>query len=176
MGENITGIDILNRAYSDHCATVHLLKGFKLRLKLFAQSKGSGALSLTISFLTFILKTTFGRTLEEEDSFSALFHGYKKGSLKKLNEDSLNVFGYKASKPVIIVFCGTVIIISFLRYKFNISGGYLGHIASNNTLSISHGIFFLWFLDVVVPNLIFFLINGTIKLRTATIYRQFKGP
>jgi len=174
-GNIITGIDILNRAYSDHCDTVHRLKGLKLRLKLSAQSKVSGLLSLTIYFLRYILKTAFGRTLEvEEDNFSAHFYGYNKSSLKKLNEDSLNVFGYKAAKPVIIVFCSAIIIICLIIHTFNISCGYLARIVSSNVLSISHGILLLWLLDAVMPNLIFFLINTIIKFRTALISRKLK--
>jgi hypothetical protein len=176
LGNIIRGIDILDRAYSDHCDTIHWIKGFKLRLKLFAREKAGGLLSLIISFLKFILKTFFGRTLEEKDSVSSSLKGYKKESLKKLNEDSLNVFGYKAAKPVIIVFCGIVIIISLLRYLFNISVGYLSYVASNNILSISHGIFLLWILDAIVPNVIFFLINVIIKFRTKIIFMKLKGP
>lgn len=176
VGTVIKGIDILNRVFTDHCDTVHWLKSLKLRSKLFAQAKGTGLLSALITFLVFALKKTFGRTLEEKDTFSAIYHGYKKDDFKKLNEDSLNVLGYKAAKSVIIVFCFIVIVTTFWRYKANMSGGYLGHIASNNTLSLIHGLFFIWFLDVVVPYLLFWLINGIIKIRTNIMFMRFKVP
>ena len=173
-GNNISGIDILNQVFKDHCNTVHLWKGLKLRLKLSAQSRGYGFLGIVISILKVILKYFFGRTIDEDPTSSSLYYGYKKKDFKKLNEDSLNIFGYKAAKPIILVFCLIVISISLYRYFFQISAGYISYIASNNTSTIAHGIFILWFLDSIIPPVIFRIINLIIKLRLAIASKKLK--
>lgn len=173
-GDVISGVEILDKAFKDHCDTVHRFKGWNLRFKLAAKSVGSGFLGLLINFLKFILKTVFGRTLENKDAYTALYSGYKKEDLKQLHEDSLNVFGYKASKPVIILFCALVSLFSFIRYLFDIKEGYPSYIASNSAKSITHGILALWFLDAIIPYLIFYLINIVIKLRFKIMFFKIK--
>lgn len=175
-GATLSGIEILNKVFSDHCSTVHWLKGLRLRTKLIAQSKSTGLVSALIIVLEIILKKAFGRTLEESDSISAFYRGYKSDSLKKLNEDSLNVFGYKAAKSVIIIFCIVVILGAYFRYHCSTTGGYLGFVGDSNFLSVVHGLFLLWLLDVIVPFLLFWAINGLIKVRTKIMFMQFKGP
>ena len=169
-----SGIDILNRAYSDHCYTVHWLKGLKIRTKLFAQSKGSGLISALIKVLSFVLKKAFGRTLEESDLISAFYNGYKLDDFKKLGEDSLNVLGYKTAKSVIILFCAIVIVAAYFKYSNLITGNYFTFVGKSNFLSVVHGLFLLWVLDVIVPNLLFWIINGLIKLRKQIMFTRFK--
>ncbi len=166
----LTGVEILNKVYNDHCDTTHWLKGLTLRSKLSLRSKGVGVVSLIISLLEYILKIAFGRTLDEDDSTSSFFRGYKSSNLKKLNEDSLNVFGYKAAKHVIIILCIVVIAGTYLRYLCGTTGGYLGYVGSSNFLSVTHGLFFLWVLDVLVPFVLFWSVNGLIWLRKHLLF------
>lgn len=175
-GSEITGIEILNKVFDDHCNTVHWLKGLSIRFKLLAQSKGQGVISAIVTFLTFILKKVFGRTLEESDSVSALYHGYKFDDFKKLSEDSLNIFGYKAAKSVIVLFCAFIIAIAYFRYSSGVTGGYVGFVGKSNFLSVIHGLFLLWSLDIVVPIIVFWLINGLIKVRTLIAFMKVKWP
>ena len=172
-GKTLNGIDLLNRVFTEHCNTVHWLWGLRLRVKRSTKSKLVELISALITFLRFIMKQAFGRTLEERDSISASTRGYKREALKKLGEDSLKVVGYKAAKPVIILFCGVVIMGSLWRYSCGSNGGYLGYVASSNFLSVIHGLFLLWFLDVVIPNLLFWSVNGLIKLRIIVIFMGF---
>lgn len=175
-GTEITGLEILNKVFNDHCDTVHWFKGLRIRLKLLAQSRSQGLISALVTFLSFILKKGFGRTLEESDSISALFHGYKIDNFKKLSEDSLNVFGYKAAKSVIVLFSAVIIVSAYFIYSSGATGGYLGFVGKSNFLSVIHALFILWSLDVVVPNIIFWLINGLIKARTFIAFMKFKWP
>jgi hypothetical protein len=175
-GSEISGIDLLDRVYSEHCDTVHWLKGLRLRSKMFTQSKGSGAMTLLITFFTFILKKLFGRTLEDDDMLSVLYKGYKHDAFKKLNEDTLNLFGYKASKSVIVFFSLIIIIGTFMRYNSGGSEDYLEFVGSSNFLSVVHGVFLLWLLDIVVPNGIFWIINLLIKIRLKIIFMKFRAP
>lgn len=172
-GNSLKGIDLLDRVFTEHCNTVHWLWGLRLRVKRSTKSKLVELISALITLLKFIMKQAFGRTLEERDSISASTRGYKREALKKLGEDSLKVVGYKAAKRVIILFCGVVIVVSLWRYFYGCNGGYLGYVASSNFLSVIHGLFLLWFLDVVIPNLLFLSVNGLIKLRMIVIFMGF---
>jgi len=171
-GNPQTGLDILDRVFSEHCDTVHWLKGLKLRLKLLFQSKGIGLLSAIEVFLIFILKKLFGRTFEDSELKSAFYRPYNKSDFKKLNENSLNILGYKASKSVIILFC-TIIITGSIC---GISNSYLDNILSNNFLTLVNGLFLLWLLDEVVPNILFRCVNGLIILRANLSFMKLKAP
>ena len=174
-GKKLSGTEILDKVFNDHCNTVHLLKGIKLRFKLLMQSKVSGFLGLVVTFLQFILKKVFGRTFEESDSLSAFFKGYDYSSFKKLNEDSLNIFGYKAAKPVIVFFCVLVVSVSIHRYCNGVSGGYLAFIAKSNLLSIVHALLLLWVLDTLAPFIMFKLVNFILWANRKVAFAKFKA-
>ena len=114
---------------------------------------------LLIDLLISALKKIFGRTLEEEDFLSYL-REFKSSDLKRLSTDTLDIFGYKASKNLIILFCGIVICLALIEHlPDNDKGGYLNYISKSQFLLIIHAIFSLWVLDVCIPKLIFHLIN-----------------
>lgn len=165
-GSLLSGIEVLNRVYTEHCNTIHWLKGIKLKWKQFLQSKSTAVLSIFIILLTWILKRVFGRTIEENAEAFAYLKGYKKEDYKKLNTDSLNFFGYKASKSVIILFCVLSILGAWWQYCTGASSDYITYIGTSNYLTIVHSLFLLWLLDVVVPYFIFEIINILIKIRT----------
>jgi branched-subunit amino acid ABC-type transport system permease component len=115
--------------------------------------------------LEILLKKAFGRTLEKDDSSDGYLRGYQSGALKKLNEDSLNIFGYKAAKSVIVTFCLLVVLASYVAFNSSEIGEYLECVSQNNFLLGIHGLALVWFLDTVIPNLLFRLLNGLIWLR-----------
>jgi hypothetical protein len=175
-GKTVSGLEILDRIFQDHCKTVHLLWGLRLRIKLFAQDNFAGLLSVLTKFLVWILKNLFGRSIEDDDGMAGLFRPYKTEAMKKYDADSLDVFGYKASKQVVVLFCALIIIISFYRYYNSIADDYWSSVDGSEFLSVVHGLFFIWLLDVVIPWLLFWIINGTIWLRTAVLFMKLKGP
>lgn len=173
-GNKKTGQEILDKVFDDHCNTVHLLKGVKLRFQLLMQSKVTGVLGLVVTLLEYFLKKVFGRTFEESDSLSAFYKGYDYSNFKKLNEDSLNVFGYKAAKSVIVLFCLIVVSVSLYRYFNGISGGYLAYISKSNLLSVVHALLLLWLLDTLVPFLMFKFVNLILWARRKVAFAKFK--
>ena len=174
-GKVVTGIEILDRVFEDHCKTVHLLWGLRLRLKLFTQDYFSGFLGVVISVLVWILKNLFGRTIEDDDGMAGLFRQYKREALRKYDADSLDILGYKASKQVVVLFCALAIALSFLRYCNGWKNDYWSSVGGNEFLSLVHGLFLIWVLDVVLPWLLFWIINGTIWLRSAVVFMKLRG-
>lgn len=174
--KTVSGLEILDRVFQDHCKTVHLLWGLRLRLKLFAQDNFAGILSVLTSFLVWILKNLFGRSIESDDGMAGLFRPYKPEAMKKYGADSLDVLGYKASKQVVVLFCALVIILSFCRYYSGADSDYWSGVERSEFLYLVHGLFFIWLLDVVIPWLLFWFVNGTIWLRTTVLFMKLKGP
>ncbi|MEK6742421.1 MAG: hypothetical protein AABZ15_02365 [Nitrospirota bacterium] len=173
-GRTLTGREILEKAYKDHCDTVHILKGLKIRFKLRSQSFGIAVLDIVVRQLTNILSSIFGRTLDDSDSISVYLSGYKREDLKKLSTESLTIFEYSTSRRVIILFC-FLAVSGFTWYYFAaINNKYLKAIFENSFLTLTFSIVIIWFLDVVVPVLIFRLINMFIKLRTKLTLKSFK--
>ena len=175
-GNTVSGLDILDRIFQDHCKTVHLLWGLRLRVKLLAQDNFAGLLGALITFLVWILKNLFGRSIEDDDAMAGLFRPYKSEAMKKYAADSLDILGYKASKQVVVLFCALVIIVSIYRYHISVSDDYWSGIAGSEFLSLVHGLFFVWLLDVAIPLLLFWIINGTIWLKTTVLFMKLKGP
>lgn len=170
------GIELLDKVFDDHCNTIHPVKGFKLRAKLKTQFGLINIFNVLIEKIPWILNRIFGRTLEEENNRSAFLHGYKREHFKKLSTESIDISGYKASKSVIILFCVLVAVIYVIKYKFGLRSEYLESIASSTLLAPIHLIILLWFLDVVLPNGIFLLLNRLIKGRIILMQRKFKYP
>lgn len=171
-GNPVSGLEILEKIYREHCDTVHILKGLSLRLKLLTQSTFHTLLGFIVSFIKAILLKVFGRTIEDEDDLSELIRGYKASSLKKLSTDSLEIFGYKAPKGIIVLYCLLVVLYSF--FTLTETDSYLQNIADKELLILAHSIFFLWFLDFVVPPILFGLMNGVIWIRAKIMRMKFK--
>lgn len=171
----LQGFEVLNQVFESHCKTVHLLWGLKLRLKLAWQSKVTGLLTLLIELLKSTLKHLFGRTIETNEMMAGIYHPYKRESLKKLDEDSLDLLGYKASKHVVILFCIFVIIFSIYRYNFESKTGYLSWLAEKEFLSTAHGLLALWGIDVLIPLLLFFIINLFVVIKRKLLFMTFSA-
>ena len=169
-----SGKKLLDEIYNKHINTVHLVKGLKIRTKIKTKSKFIYLLKVFINILTWILKKGFGRTLDEKNNLNLYLHGYKKEDFKKLTTDSFEIFNYKASRGIIIIFCGIVILLYLARYFFNLKFNYLTKVSSNQFVLLVHSIFFLYLLDVIIPNIIFFLLNRVIKYRTRLLFKKTK--
>ena len=174
-GRVLTGVEVLEKAYKDHCDTVHLLKGLKLRLKLRSQSLSISLLDIIVRLLTKALSSIFGRTLDDSDAISVYFSGYKRENLKKLSTESLTIFGYSTARRVIILFC-LLAVMAFTWYFLSDSKSkYLKAVFSNSFLSLAFSIVIIWILDVVIPVLLFCFINIAIKMRTTLAFKRFKA-
>lgn len=169
-GAPITGQDILDKIFREHCDTVHPLRGLPIRMKLSMQSVAYAICEFLIGKIKFTLKKVFGRTIEDEDTLSELQRGYKKTALKKLSTDSLEVLGYKAPKGIIILFCFLIALLSFFGSK----SLYLQYIFDKEFLILAHSIFVLWLLDNIIPPILFNFMNGIIWLRAKVIRLKLK--
>ena len=172
-GRTLTGVEVLERAFATHCNTVHLLRGLALKVKLAWRSNFSGLLLLAVQFLVTLLKQGFGRTLEKDDLNAGFFSPYKHESLKKLDEDSMDLLGYKASKHVIILFCAVTVVVGIYKYKHPAVFPYISWLDGKTVLSATHGIFSIWLLDVAVPWVIFYLMNGLLLWRKRILMMKF---
>lgn len=168
--QEIKSSQILNEVFEVHCNTTGFLKRIPFYFKIRLRSVISSLLTLLINLNVWCLKTLFGRTLEEKDSISQYFHGYQRSSLKKLSTDSINIFGYKASKGVIISFCILVSLGSFIYDHFNFEIMYLGKVMSNSLLVITHSIICIWILDSVIPEIQFLLVNFLTFIRKKLLF------
>lgn len=174
-GSKLSGAKLLERVMDDHLKTINTANALKLKFKLRSQSLVVNIINLKISFLLWIINSIFGRTIDENTGSPAFLEGYKKENLKKLSTDSLKIFGYNAARRVIILFCAITAISFVIFFFFDFKNEYLKKITSNNFLALTHTIFALWILDVVMPVLIFYLINLMIKIKKKIIFHKFKG-
>lgn len=173
-GKEYTGIEMLDYIVKQHLNTVHIIRSIRIRFKLFAQSIFVGSLGTAISSLTYILQHFFGRILENSDSELSLWHGFKSEEMKRLSTDVMDIFGYRASKQVIYLFCIFIVFVGILDYSATDGTKYIKFVFNNYFLMLAHSIGLLILLDVFIPNLLFHAINLVVKLRNTIAFRKFR--
>lgn len=173
-GNHLSGIEMLDMVVNQHLKTVHIVKGIKIRSKIFTQLQIGGILRLIIKSFVFLLKYPFGRVLKDSDNEIFLYNGFDLNDMKRITTDTIEIFKYHASKHVITTFCIVIISISSIDYFFKIDSDYLKYISNNNLLSITYSVALLLFLDLLLPKIIFYIINVLIKVRNKIVFRKLK--
>ncbi len=165
-GNDITGRQILNRVSMEHCDTTKFLKRLKCNLELNVNKILFSICTFQIRVCKYILKICFSRTIEPQDILST-FRGYSQEDLKlEKIKNPLNVFGYQASRNVVIMFCFLALLTYILVQTCNINIPFLKGLVTNNITSVVIAILVLVFLDKILPNILFWILNKLISLRT----------
>lgn len=169
-----SGEEIVDILFQQHCDTIHPFKGLKIQWLLRSQNKLANFLKLFRDFNQWLLRVFTGRTLDPEDSMRGLFSAYKIQDLKLTKGDYLEIFGYKASKNVIVTFCILRLLSHLAYFTLNFDIKFLKSIEENSISSVSAAIIYIWILDFVLPRLFFNLINWSIDARFKVMYAKFK--
>jgi len=164
-GNAVDGLTIIETLYSQHLATVDKFKGLVFRLKIRSIAEVSNICEPLASCFEWLLKLICGRTLEPKEIRKRLSGGYGPEDMKLLKTESIEIFGYKASKNVIGTYCAILLLMFVI---FNICGAtprWIKVLANNNILSLATSILALAVLDHVLPTILLYLINLMHKLR-----------
>ena len=171
-GNTLSGRQVLDNVFDKHCATVHWLKGLKLRFHVRFNRIRTKINEILIKFLKYLLINAFGRTLEPKDPISSVLGGYSKEDLKMTKTNIIEFRGYKASKNIIVTFCLIYLILYFIGIKIKLIKDIFFN--PNPLLVVPIVILILVFLDNVVPKFILWLINKRIKMRLKLYFKKFK--
>ena len=166
--------ELLDHIFELHFDTIHLWKGLWLRARLAWRGRMVGMFSLLSSLIIWCLKVAFGRTLGNDDKMDIYFRGCQPGDFKRLNEDTIEIFGYRAGRSTIILFCVIILFGGFLAYPVGYTEGPVAYISSSNIMSLAFTILMLWLLDVLVPWVIIKLLSSIIRLRKWLLFKQFR--
>jgi len=173
-GNKIEGIKIINDLYALHLATVDKFKGLVLRWKMTSVHRGASLCRPISYLLKWILKTICGRTFEPNDPFRGILQEYRQEDLKLLKTERIDVFGYKASKNVIVTFC-ILLLAGYLTFNyFSYSPEWLKGIMKNTLLSFAFAVLTISILDHPLPRILFYLVNLMIRLEFRLTMKQFK--
>lgn len=173
-GNAVSGLEILDHLFTAHCDTVHFTKGLLTRSKHRATKFSITAFDKFVGTLVWTLRNIFGRTLDESFDRSIYAEGYLKENFKKISIDSIEVAGYRASKRVIALFVLIVFALSFVLLPTS-TDSYVGNLIQSDALVLAHFLMILYLLDEVLPNLIFCLLNKSIKARKWYLNRLLKN-
>lgn len=173
-GNKIEGINIINDLYALHLATVDKFKGLVLRWKMISVYRGASLCRPISYLLKWILKTICGRTFEPNDPFRGILQEYRQEDLKLLKTERIDVFGYKASKNVIVTFC-ILLLTGYLTFNyFGYSPEWLKGIMKNTLLSFAFAVISISILDYLLPGVLFYLVNLMIRVEFRLTMKQFK--
>ncbi len=174
-GKNIKGKDFIDLIYNTHIATVDKFNGQLLRWKIESKNKAVSLCRLAENFFKWLLKTLCGRIFEpEERSRGILGAEYREEDLKLLKTERIDVFGYRASKNVIVTFCAILIICYLFTSFIEFSPKWLITIGTNNLLSFALAVLTITVLDHVLPKILFKLVNLFIRIQFKILFKQFK--
>jgi hypothetical protein len=171
----LSGVQILDKLFKEHCDTVHLFKGLALRWKMGSRDNVVKLCDLLVQIIKWILKIFFGRTFEPKDAFSGSLKIYLKEDMKLLKTESIDVYGYKASKNVIITFASLILLGYIIAYKFSIKSELVHNMMTNNLLLICFTLVALGLLDHVIPFIFLKIINGLIRLKVKLAFMKLKA-
>jgi hypothetical protein len=164
----ISGRGILDFVFKEHCDTLHPIRGFELKFKRGVYKFCSFLLSINIFLLKFFLERVFQTKITNQNSISEYFEGYQ--DIQTAQTISLEIFGYKASKTTIIIFCALVTIASIGHYYGFVKLHYFQSVSKDSFLVIAHSILILALLELFPKTVLFPVINVLIKTRAKISY------
>lgn len=171
----VTGKEILDKLFQQHCDTIHPFKGFMLRWKIGSRNKCIKIIDLFIGFNKWVLNKFFGRTFDNpKNEFSGSLKPYKREDMNLLKTEVMDIFGYKASRNVIVTFCFLILTAYSISYKFSIKSQFIQGIITNNLTLICASICSLWLLDRIFPVIFFWIINSFLRFKLKLIFIEFK--
>ena len=173
-GKIIEGIKIINDLYELHLATVDKFKGLVLRWKMASVYKTAILCRPLSDLFKWLLKIICGRTFEPNDDMRGIWAEYRQEDLKLLKTERIDVFGYKASKNVIVTFCVLLLSLYVSFYSFGYSPRFLKGVVKNNLLSFAFAVLAISILDHIVPRILFYFVNLMIRLESRLRTMRFK--
>ena len=172
-GNQVFGITILNNLFDSHCRSVHPIKGLGIRGQLKIQKFVFSSFENLIKLNVYILQNIFGRRLDEYRERNVYFDGYSNIDLKRIELDSIEVGGYRASKNVIVIFSLIIAVVSFWLLPLK-EDTYLGALIHSEFLMVIHSLLLLIILDEIIPRILFWIINLIIKARKVYFQKLMK--
>lgn len=169
-GDKPSGIQLLDYIFREHCDTIHWIRGIRIQWKFRSNRWLINILTWASALIKFLLTHLFGRTLDSESNVVAFLSGYKEEDFKKLSTESFVIFGYKASKSVIVIFSLIMLAVYIFQFYYPASNRFLEKLFSINLYSVALVISSLWFLDDILPKCLFKLLNLITRIRTTRYF------
>ena len=169
-GKSISGRQMLDKIFKEHCDTVHLIKGLRIRtIVKFKETCISLCNWLGNNVAKYILKVALGYTLDEKRVLAMPSSGYVKNDLRLINDKTINLFGYKAPHRVVIAFSFLFLVFVVFLVSIDSQVNLLHKISGNaiftGLITITFVFLSLWFLEHAMPIIIIKIINGLWRLR-----------
>jgi hypothetical protein len=168
-GTMVSGIELLDELYQLHVKTVDTLWGQVFRWRMQSKKRMSNFAEGIGGLLKWALEFFCGRTLESGEAMRGVITSYHREDMKLLSTESIDVFGYRASKNTVGTFCAIILIIYFSLRKLGGAPLWLKTIAENSVLALAAGITSIAVLDVWLPRVLLWLINRTIAIKWKTL-------
>ncbi len=172
-GTPVSGRGILDRLFQYHCDSTHPLKGLRWQAPYKLSIIAGQFIDKVTSALKHILEVVFGRTIDEDLNRSAFLNGYEWKDMKKVSIASIEIAGYRAAKRVVVIFI-FIVTLGCLILLPPQENTYFAFLLNSEFLLAIHSLGLLLLLDELLPNIIFLLLNSSIRLRRALVNFNLK--
>lgn len=169
--KTITGKQILDQAFQEHCDTVHPIKGLEYKIKLLTLEKFIAALNAFCWFLKFIIEKMFQRELVPKEEYlkDSLLNPFL--NVRDTPEKQLSIFGhYKTHESTGMIFCVVAMLLSIAGYLETIRFEYARSLLRHDILLIIHSIPSLMLIEILPSKVIFPVLNATIKFKNKLMF------
>lgn len=155
-GKVVSGKQVLDYVFLTHCNTIHRFKGLRYRIKKKLHGFRVGLYEWLEKLCGGLLKL-LGYDIKPKVGFDILTP-YKRDDLKEAKIKDIEIFNYKTSKNVVVIF-SILIICFFILFSLLHRHKFFETIASNSLLTACSAIVLLWILEAPIPRVLFYLHN-----------------
>jgi len=172
--QSLSGKDILDRLFKSHCDTTKPLRrvwpefDFRMTWRLFA------FLGSIVDFLKAILRILFGRHIESTETGTGFLKPYRREDMKLLRADSIEFFGYKAPKNLVLLYSLALAALFTGAYIRRMQDGFIYAVAASDVISLAFSIIILWILEAAFPRLLLSLINLLVRVKIRVIAHRLE--
>lgn len=173
QGTTQDGCKILNTLFTSHIETIEGRRARIFRFKLASANACSRICEWAEKTAVLLMPFMTGRRIAINDLESYGLSCYKKNQVRFLKTESINVFGYRAAKQIILIYCSLLLAFSFWITVHPPTPRFLSKIASNDFLGFAACIVTLAIIDWALPFLFFHFINLMIRAKLKLMFKTF---
>ncbi|MBT4482707.1 MAG: hypothetical protein HOC71_03405 [Candidatus Latescibacteria bacterium] len=158
-GNNIAGHDILKQLFDEHCETTHGIKRQWWKAIIIIAYLSESCIKNSEKLLRFLFRKGFSKEVVP-------LRPYRKNELKTLDAKSLDIFGYSASKNVVMTYAVLSFAVYSLIYLLKLPPNtFVLGIFGNGLLLVCFVLITLPLLEYVGPLILLKILNIFIRIR-----------
>jgi hypothetical protein len=172
-GTPVLPMQLLDEVFQMHLAPTMPVRGVSVRLRRAAHGIALLGIERLEPLVKWLMHKLLGVVLIEPSDYFSGLRGYRKEHLRLTSDDSLEMFGYRASRRAIVALA-----LFGMAVALGVYNKYLpkrvADILDNNFFSVCFVVVSLFILDVVFPRMALWFLNAVITVKKWLLFRHYR--